>query len=76
MLLQGVQEGRKVIRWMGVLVERSHATCCFEGACAGRAATSALMALRPSVAEMTYQRIALVSVDSLEEEQTGGEDER
>ena len=60
---------------MGVLVERSHATCCFEGACTGRAAASALKALRPSVVEMTNQRIALVSVDSLEEEQIGGEDQ-
>ena len=76
MLLQGVQEGRKVIRWMGVLVERSHATWRLEGACTGRAATSALKALRPSVVEMTYRRIALVPVDSLEEEQMGGEDQR
>lgn len=32
-LLQGVQDGRKTMRWTGVLVERSHFTCCLEGAC-------------------------------------------
>ena len=34
-LLQGVHEGRNVTRWMGVRVERSHATCCLDGACTG-----------------------------------------
>ena len=53
MLLQGVQEGRKVILWMGVLVERSQATCCLEGACTGRAATSAFEALQETRAGVT-----------------------
>ena len=75
MLLQGVQEGRKVIRWMGVLVERSHATCCLEGACTGSAATSApkaskglaLASTEPPIAAQVqasdrYLRLALASI--------------
>ena len=36
-LLQGVQDGRKVTRWTGASVQRSHATCCLLGICMHRA---------------------------------------
>ena len=32
-LLQGVQDGRKVTRWTGASVRRSHSTCCLLGIC-------------------------------------------